>query len=301
MVSTASSPDSRLAALWSVGRFHIVAIASLALITFGWIFTGEYFLLLAGFCALDWFLVNLLNRVVDLEEDRVNRIVGTDFVSRNSRVILIVGVATLVGSIALAVFVAPAIIPLRLAFHTLGFAYNWALIPRLPRLKQLYFFKNTASATGFMLTVFGFPLVTAASEGIALSADVTWATVAVVAGFFFLFELSYEVVYDLRDAEGDRAASVRTYPAVHGERVSVWIIDGLLAVSSIALIAGYASGVVPWRAFVMILAPVLQLVLYKRWVRRGVQSNDCITITWIGAALLGAYNLWVVAGLPLDL
>lgn len=301
MGSTTASPDSKLAALWSVGRFHIVAIASLALITFGWIFTGRYFLMLAGFCALDWFLVNLLNRVVDLEEDRVNRIVGTDFVSRNRRTIFVVGVSTLVGSLVLAVFVAPAIIPLRLAFHALGFSYNWALIPGLPRLKQLYFFKNTASATGFMLTVFGFPLVTAAADGIALSSDVSWAGVAVVAGFFFLFELSYEVVYDLRDAEGDRAAAVRTYPAVHGERVSVWIIDCLLAVSSLALIVGYATGVVPWRAFVMILAPVLQVVLYKRWVKRGVQSNDCITITWIGAGLLGAYNLWVLAGLPLDL
>ena len=300
MVSTATS-DSRLAALWSVGRFHIVAIASLALITFGWIFTGRYFLLLAGFCALDWFLVNLLNRVVDLEEDRINRIVGTDFVSRNRRAILVVGVGTLVTSLVVTLFVAPVITPLRVAFHVLGFAYNWALIPGVPRLKQIYFIKNTASATGFMLTVFGFPLAVAAAEGTSFVYDVTWVTVATVAMFFILFELSYEVVYDLRDAEGDRAASVRTYPAVHGERVSMWIIDGLLALSSLALIVGYATDVVPWRAFIMICAPVLQLILYKRWVKRGVQSNDCITITWIGAGLLLTYNLWVMVGLPLDL
>ncbi|OIP39184.1 MAG: hypothetical protein AUK47_10500 [Deltaproteobacteria bacterium CG2_30_63_29] len=293
--------DSKLRALWSVGRFHIVAIATMGLLTFGWLFTGRLFPMLAATCALDWFLVNLLNRVVDLEEDRANRIVGTDFVSRHRRVIFWVGVSLLASSLAASALLSPAILPLRLAFHALGFAYNWKLVPGLPRIKQLYFFKNTASATGFMLTVFGFPLLTAAAEGIPLMPDVTALTVAVVATFFFLFELSYEVVYDLRDAEGDRLAGVHTYPAVHGARVSTHLIDALLAASAVALVAGYAAGIVPWRAFVMVLAPALQLVLYKRWVKRGVQSDDCITITWLGAGLLGAYQLWIAAGLPLTL
>ena len=48
----------------------------------------------------------------------------------------------------------------------------------------------------------------------------------------------------------------------------------------------------------MILAPLLQLVLYKRALRRGITSADCIAITWIGVALLTAYHLWVLAGLP---
>ena len=40
-------------------------------------------------CALDWFIVNLLNRVVDLEEDKVNRITGVAFVDRNRRAIVV--------------------------------------------------------------------------------------------------------------------------------------------------------------------------------------------------------------------
>ena len=37
--------------------------------------------IVAAVAALDWFLVNLLNRVVDVPEDRANGIVGTDFAS----------------------------------------------------------------------------------------------------------------------------------------------------------------------------------------------------------------------------
>jgi 4-hydroxybenzoate polyprenyltransferase len=116
--------------------------------------------------------------------------------------------------------------------------------------------------------------------------------------FFFLFELSYEVIYDLRDATGDRAAGVRTYPVVHGERGAVWLIDGLLGASVAILVGGYLAGVVPWRLCVMFAAPVLQLVLYKRMLRRGISSGDCVAITWLGVALLGTYHLWEALGLP---
>src|SRR5271154_7047988 len=79
----ARSPDA-LRVFASVSRLHIVVIAALGTLTFGWLFTGKYYFLLSGVCALDWFLVNLLNRVVDLPEDRANGIVGTDFIARNA-------------------------------------------------------------------------------------------------------------------------------------------------------------------------------------------------------------------------
>lgn len=289
--------ESFFASFASIGRLHIVAIAALGTFTFGWLFTGEYPWLLSAVCALDWYLVNLLNRVVDLPEDRVNRIRGVDFVAAHRRAILIGGFATLFVSLVAFAFVAPRVLPLRLAYHALGLAYNWPLFSRGRRIKELYFWKNTASATGFMLTVFGYPLAMAGSSH-AFPVGVSWATVAFAAAFFFLFELSYEVIYDLRDAEGDRAANVRTYPVVHGERGAIRIIDGLVVSSMIALVAGYALGVVPWRIFIMICAPILQLVLYKRWLRRGITAHDCISLTWIGAGLLATYHVWVVLDLP---
>jgi len=281
----------------SVGRLHIVAIAALGTFTFGWLFTGRYPWALAAVCGLDWFLVNLLNRVVDLPEDRQNRIVGTDFVARHRRALVVLGFGALFASFAVTAILLPALTPLRVGYHALGLAYNWPLLPGRRRIKELYFWKNTASAVGFMLTVFGYPLSgawgrTPFPEGIGTAA-VLWS-----AAFFFLFELSYEVIYDLRDAPGDRLAGVRTYPVVHGERGAIRVIDGLLAGSMAALVAGWGTGALPWRIFIMICAPLVQLVLYKRFVRRGVTSRDCIGLTWLGAALLVSYHLWTLAGLP---
>jgi 4-hydroxybenzoate polyprenyltransferase len=291
------SAPSRAAVAASVGRLHIVTIAALGTFTFGWLFTGRYPWLLAAASAFDWFLVNLLNRVVDLAEDQQNAITGTDFVRAHRRAILAAGFSSLAASLVLVHLVAPEITLLRLGYHALGLAYNWRLLPGGRRIKQLYFWKNTASATGFMLTVFGYPLAFARHHG-GLSPAVHAPTILFAGLFFFTFELSYEVIYDLRDAPGDAREGVRTYPVVHGERGAVRIIDGLLAASMASLAVGYAAGAVPWRLFIMIAAPAIQIVLYKLALRRGITSGDCVRLTWCGAGLLFVYHLWILAGLP---
>lgn len=284
----------------SISRLHIVAIAVMGCFTFGWIFTGRYPWILAAVCGLDWFVVNLLNRVVDLKEDQLNDITGTDFVARHRRWVLWVGFGVLGVSLVAVALWEPVITPLRVGYHLLGFAYNWAIVPGARRIKEMYFFKNTASATGFMITVFGYPLVAATwgRNAGALLGDVTLWTVLVAGVFFFLFELSYEVIYDLRDAPGDRAAGVRTFPVVHGERGAVWIIDGLITASLLVLVGGYLAGLVPWRLTIMAAAPVIQVVLYKGMRRRGITKGDCILLTWLGVGLLCTYHLWVALELP---
>ena len=46
------------------------------------------------------------------------------------------------------------------------------------------------------------------------------------------------------------------------------------------------------------VAPIVQMVLYKRAMKRRVTSGDCVRLTWLGAGLLLAYHGWVFAGLP---
>src|SRR5262249_5982637 len=142
--------------------------------------------------------------------------------------------------------------------HALGMAYNWRILPGRRRIKQLYFWKNTASAIGFILTVFAYPL--AAGRGMGLVVRMEPVGVVVTAAFFILCELSYEVLYDLRDADGDRAEGVATYPVVHGERIAMQIVDGLVLASCAIAVGGYVAGFVPWRVVVMIAAPLFQLV-----------------------------------------
>ncbi|MBX3185651.1 MAG: UbiA family prenyltransferase [Labilithrix sp.] len=294
---SARDDRSALALFASVSRLHIVAIGALGALTFAWVFFGERSFLAGGVAALDWFLVNLLNRVVDIPEDRANRIVGTDFVAKNRRSLVAFGFGLLASSLAIVHLIAPALTPFRVGFHALGLAYNWPLLPGRRRIKQLYFWKNTASACGFVLTVFAYPLAIGASAG--MTPRLATAGIVLTCAFFVLFELSYEVLYDLRDAPGDRAAGVATYPVVHGERAAMRIVDGLVAASCACALVGFAIGAVPWRVVVMIAAPVVQIVYYKRVARRrGLDARDCIRLTWIGTAMLAAYNLWIWAGLP---
>ena len=91
---------------------------------------------------------------------------------------------------------------------------------------------------------------------------------------------------------------VRSYPVVHGQRGAVRIIDALIITSLAFLAVGYFTGGLPWRIFIMFAAPAVQLVLYKRWLARGITSRDCVNLTWLGAALLASYHLWIVAELP---
>ena len=92
------------------------------------------------------------------------------------------------------------------------------------------------------------------------------------------------------------ASIVATYPVVHGERTAKKIVDGLVLASCVIAIVGHLAGVVPWRVVVMIAAPLVQLAYYK--LRTKVEANDCIRLTWIGTAMLAAYNGWITLGLP---
>jgi 4-hydroxybenzoate polyprenyltransferase len=285
-----------LVSLASIARIHIVAIGAMGTLTFAYALCGARPWLLALVCASDWFVVNLLNRVVDLKEDSANKIDGTELVARHKRTVLVVGFATLVASFVVTAWFVPALLPFRVAFHVLGFAYNWRLLPTpwgRVRIKELAFWKNTASATGFMLTVFCYPLATHARLS-----SVSMETVAFSAAFFFLFELSYEVLYDLRDVDGDRLANVRTWPVIFGPRGGFLVAVGLMVASFLVVAVGYATGVLPWRIAIMGAAPLLQLALAWRMVRRGITSRDCIAITWLGTALLGGWHVWELLGLP---
>jgi 4-hydroxybenzoate polyprenyltransferase len=282
--------------LASIARLHIVAIGALGTLTWGFALTGRLLPLLAVLSACDWFVVNLLNRVVDLDEDLHNGITGANVVARNRWRTVAVGVTVLVFSLLASAAWAPQTLWPRLAFHVLGVLYNWRLLP-LPggrrRIKELAFWKNLASATGFLLTCFAGPLLTA-----PLAPDVD-ATAVIVAGAFFLFfELSYEVLYDLRDVEGDRLVGVKTWPVLLGPRGGAAIaVAQMLAATGIAVI-GFVAGALPWHITIMGAAPLVQLAVVGPRLPDRVNSSLCIGVTWLGAGLLVAYLVWEALGLP---
>ena len=127
---------------------------------------------------------------------------------------------------------------------------------------------------------------------------ISWATVCFSALFLFLFILSNEIIYDMRDIQGDKFAGLRTYPVVHGQRMAGVIIDGLIISSIIVFSIGFFFHFVPWRLYILTAAPVLQFILYKRAIRNGITPKYCTGMTWIGAAMFIVYHLWVIADLP---
>jgi 4-hydroxybenzoate polyprenyltransferase len=289
--------------LASALRLHIVAIAVCATVTFGYLFKGAYPVGLALLCGFDWCIVNLLNRATDVDEDRLNGIAATEFVARHARPLVALSLAALAGSLAWGFAALPAsLAAVRVVFHALGLGYSYRIVPTpggLRRFKDLYLLKNSVSAFMFVLSVGLYPLL-----GVAGPRTMPVAGVVAVIAYFFLFEHTFEVLYDLRDREGDRAVGVPTYPVVHGSRVSAAIIYALCAVSALVLVAARASGAVLTRELLMVAAPVGQAIFLRVRGPDGVSRADCVGATYAGAGLLLVYlagtALWQRAGLPMN-
>lgn len=292
-------------------RFHIVAIAACATLVFGQLFRGRVFVPLALVCGLDWCLVNLLNRATDVDEDRLNGIVATELVAKHAKAIVLGSLFVLFASLVLGFFVTTRELAMvRVLFHALGLGYSFRYVPtfgakRGPtgrpfvRFKDLYAAKNGVSAFMFVLSVGVYPLLAEGPPRV-----MSLPAVAVLMAFFFLFEQSFEVLYDLRDIEGDTLVSVPTYPVIHGVRTAGKIVVALSIVPIVILIVGKLTRVLTMREVLMAAAPMGMLVFLRARGPAHVSRADCIGVTYAGAVLLVVYlvgtTLWARAGLPSD-
>jgi 4-hydroxybenzoate polyprenyltransferase len=288
----------------SLLRLHIVGVALLAQVVFAWLFTGRHALVLVPFVAIDWFVINLVNRVTDLAEDVANRVPGADIAARRKRLLEVGSLVLFAGSLLVShLFVAPELTPVRMTVQVIGLLYNFRLVPLpggLTRFKEMYFFKNTMSAVLFVLTCVAYPLAFARWEPV-----VPWVTIGAVVMFFVLFELTYEILYDFRDLEGDRREGVPTYPAVHGPKVARKVLDALGAAAGLVLVAAFLLRAIGVRELLMAAAPLTQRLFYARRLDRGLTHRDCVIVTHMGSALLAFYLLgtavWARLGLPANI
>lgn len=291
-------PEQASAGVWTtlfhLSRFHIISIACLACLTFGWLFSGERLWLALALCAVDWFIVNLVNRVADLAEDRANGIVGTDLASRHGKLFEWGCAALLVGSVVGVHLWVPALTPWRVAFHAIGLAYNYKLIPTprgRTRFKETYFFKNFSSAALFILSTMAYPLAVS-------GASVEPLYLALLIGFFLPLEITYEIFYDLRDVKGDAVGRVPTFPVVHGVAASHAIIWGLLGLSAASIALGGSLGQFHLKEVVLVGGVLQQGLYFHLRLSKGATPDRCIFITWLGAAQILSYQLWIAVGLP---
>ena len=311
--AAAAVRGSALSDALAIARYHIVLVAMGGMLTFGWLMTQRYLFALALVVGLDWFLINLLNRITDIAEDLRNRIAGTERVAQKQRPLTALAAVLGVGSFVLTHLVWPQLTPLRIAVQLIGLGYNYRIVPslrgltRFARFKELYFFKNFGSAVLFVLTCFAYPLAVAGAQRV-----LPWAAIVTLALFFMLFETTYEILYDFRDLEGDRALGVPTYPVVHGERTAYRIMNGLLLAAELVLAVGLATGVLGVREALMAVAPLTQYLFYRRYrvaapspFHLSLSSRDCVLLTHLGTAQLLLFlcgtALWQHLGLPANI
>lgn len=283
----------------SIARYHIVSIAMTASLVFGWLTTGRYGFGLALVVGLDWFLINLFNKVTDVEEDLENGIPGTERVAKWRR-LLAPGCFALLGLSFLSHVPFPEITPIRVLVQLIGLAYSYRLVPTpsgRKRIKELYFFKNFGSAFLFVLTCLVYPIAIA-----GWAPTVPWRFVAALALFFVPFEVSYEILYDFRDLPGDRREGIPTFPVVHGPAIARRLIDALLAASLVVIAIAVLAGVFGVRELLFAVAPIAQWLFYRPRLARGLTSDDCIVLTHLGSAELVLFligtRVWLALGLP---
>ena len=274
-----------------LGRFHIVAIAALAAVVFGWEFDGRLGFAAGGLVAFDWFVLNLVNRIADVPEDKQNGVSGVGFVEANASALMRIAFVALLVSLLGARPLGTELLVLRLAFHAGGFAYSFPTVG--PRLKEVFILKNVFSGLLFILSVIGYPLA-------LRQATPPLGEVVALCAFFLPLEITYELIYDLRDVKGDAAAGIVTLPIRWGERRTRALIELLLALSAAALLAGYLSGALRFCELVMIAAPLQQALVLRLWIPRTVDQREAIRITWLGAAQLASYLGWIALGLPVS-
>lgn len=286
--------------LLSIVRYHITLVAMMAVVVFSFLLTGRYNLWLPLLVGADWFLINMTNRVTDIDEDQKNGIAGTAWVARQKKAFLALCIFVFAATLSLTFSFARPLFWLHVLVQAIGVGYNYRLVPTprgLRRFKELYFFKNFMSACLFVITCIVYPLALANFKMVLPLGALPCFIV-----FFLAFEITYEILYDLRDVKGDRDEHIPTYPVIHGELTARRIIDALLVVSVAPMLLAFALRWIGVRELLMVAAPVIQFLFYRPRYNRGLTPRDCIQITHLGSGLLIFYLVgtwaWSKAGLP---
>jgi 4-hydroxybenzoate polyprenyltransferase len=150
------------------------------------------------------------------------------------------------------------------------------------RLKQICLVKNVSSALGWVALAVLYPNLHAGGRASG--------PLGVAAMTMFIAVWCVEIVWDLRDVSGDRAAEVRSLPIVLGE-ASCRRLGQLLNASGAALIVlAVVGGVVPAR-WLLILFNSVAVAIYLRVWRAGIVADR----RWSHALVVGQTML--LAGL----
>lgn len=204
----------------------------------------------------------MMNRSAEMDQDLVSHPERTNYLARRRKVLPGVVAASFVIGYALAatvslVFFVALLVPLALSIlYSVGSDRLISVIGAR-NLKQRLLLKNVSIALGWSLI----PVLVGFYFG-----AFDWPLL-LLGPFIFMRLVTNTIVFDIRDAEGDRANGVRTLPTEMGVSASFKVVGAIDAISAIFLILMLAVGLLPMYAVTLVTLPVYSTV-YRAFAMR---------------------------------
>lgn len=237
---------------------------------------------LAVACICQW------NRLTDVKEDALNCPDDLKDAQTKSGAIKVFCYAGGTIAILLALFTEPSwkLVGLVAFGAAVGYFYNTPLLPSWPhlRLKNLFIIKNLSSGAGWSLGLLVFPMLRAHTQpdGLFLTAFV----------YMFAMVVTYEIMWDMRDIEGDALAGIRTLPIVLGIN-NARIYTAILQFFCLGIIiSGLANArLTPvWSLYLLPSIMLLTLIIFfPRLIRYNRNLSHMLVMALSGFACLGRF------------
>ncbi|HUN54157.1 MAG TPA: UbiA family prenyltransferase [Smithella sp.] len=278
----------RIIQAFILNRLHITISAPAVM----WCWSG---FLKMRFRGIDYLIITLAvacicqwNRLTDAKEDARNCPDDLKDAQSKSRAIKAFCYVTGTSIILLSLLTEPSweLAGLVAFGAAVGFFYNTPLIPSRPnlRLKNLFIIKNLSSGAGWSLGLLVFPMMRAHTQpdGLFLTAFV----------YMFAMVMTYEVMWDIRDVEGDSQAGIRTVPVVLGINNARICTSVLQFFCLSIIISGLANArLTPvWSFYLLPSIMLLTLIIFfPRLIRYNRSLSHILVMALSGFACLGGF------------
>lgn len=272
--------------LWVFNRFQATFFSIGAL----WGFSS-----LLGYSVrpFDWIIVPLLatcayqlNRLSDLEEDRLNHPEDAKSAVQNRKAIIYISIGSFVGALFLGLLTSNlAGLVLISGLLLLGYMYSFPTIGSNPRrrIKDIFVGKNLAPAIGWAATVVLYPVV---NSGIDPGFEVLLLSSTVFVGSFLL-----EIICDVRDYAGDKQNGIESIPVRLGLDRTKLIINAINLVSGSIVLAAVVFEILPlpWILFIVngALVWIVSNLMFDRLASNRLISHALIFFQIVMVCVLG--------------
>ena len=167
-----------------------------------------------------------------------------------------------------------------------GYFYNSPLLPSQShlRLKNMFIIKNVSSGAGWSAGLLVFPMLRAHTQP-----DGRFFTAFI---YMFAMVMTYEIMWDMRDAAGDAQAGIRTLPVVLGIN-SARVYTAILQFVCLGIIiSGLANArLTPvWSFYLLPSIMLLTLIIFfPRLIRYNRGLSHMLVMALTGFACLGGF------------